>query len=300
VPLCARTDGDAGLVVFLSELFAERRWVMTGTPTTGDDNAADDGGRAHAARGLDQLQTHLRFLRHPAYGRAPSAVAAGASPSGTLARNFLATLGQWATDVKEPFLRGEPHARQRLEQLLRGLVVMHRKEDVALPKPILSVTELSVSLPEAAVADVRATVAAQGYHAGAVALAAYLATDAFQTVSDRACALHVHAKLTAARLAWAEGAPRLLPGERKGGLADRRPVKCVVYSSSEADLLSTCAQLDADVQFRHVAQFNSHDGRCVGRALLRVSPSCAARAFLDSRNLLFVCFAPCNGLTPGR
>jgi len=154
---------------------------------------------------------------------------------------------------------------------------MHRKEDVALPKPILSVTELSVALPEAAVADVRAAVAARGAQAGAGALAAYLATDAFQTLSDRACALHVHAKLTAARLAWAHGASRLLPGERNSGLADRRPVKCVVYSSSEADLLSTCAQLDADVQFRHVAQFNSHDGRCVGRALSHCGSARPAR-----------------------
>ena len=280
--LCS--EGNAGLVVFLSELFAERRWVMTGTPTTGDDTAADDGGRAHTAKGLDQLQVHLRFLRHPEFGRAPpldrssssntrgvsSAAAAavgsrgrGASspcdPAAVLAKSLLATKDRWVHQIKEPFLRGEPAARSKLEELLCKLVVMHRKEDISLPKPAFTVTELSVSLSDAAVEDVRATMAAHGKMAGAHKLAAHRNTDTFQSLSDQVCAQRLHRKLSEARSALARGAPRPLP--TGPGKPDWRPVKCVVYSSSEVDLLSTCAQLDADVQYKHVAQFNSNDGR---------------------------------------
>ena len=256
---------------------------MTGTPTTGDDTASDDGGLAHTARGLDQLQIHLRFLRHPEYGRAPppssiargvssAAIATGArgrtssssasssyDPAAVLAKSLLATKDRWVHQVKEPFLRGEPAARSKLENLLCKLVVMHRKEDVSLPKPTFTVTELSVSLSDAAIADVRATILAHGKMAGAHKLAAHRNTDAFQSLSDQVCAQHLHYKLSEARNALARGAPRPLP--TGPGIPDWRPVKCVVYSSSEIDLLSTCAQLDADVQYKHVAQFNSNDGR---------------------------------------
>ena len=43
---------------FVSEIPAERRWVMSGTPTIGDDDGS----------GLKQLRRLLGFLRHPEYG----------------------------------------------------------------------------------------------------------------------------------------------------------------------------------------------------------------------------------------
>ena len=43
---------------FVSEIAAERRWVMSGTPTVGEDDAG----------ALTQLQRLLGFLRHPEYG----------------------------------------------------------------------------------------------------------------------------------------------------------------------------------------------------------------------------------------
>ena len=43
---------------FIAHIAAERRWVISGTPTTG----------SQSRQALTQLQRLLRFLRHPVYG----------------------------------------------------------------------------------------------------------------------------------------------------------------------------------------------------------------------------------------
>ena len=43
---------------FVRDIAAERRWVMSGTPTTGTSSSI----------ALDQIQRLLTFLRHPEYG----------------------------------------------------------------------------------------------------------------------------------------------------------------------------------------------------------------------------------------
>ncbi|KAJ1448895.1 SNF2 family N-terminal domain-containing protein [Pelagophyceae sp. CCMP2097] len=129
-------------VRFISELFAERRWVVSGTPTTGDVDAADA-----AATALAQLQRLLTWLRHPVYGvgsdvRLDRAAAASSSEA----------LGAaWCRDIAGPFLHGGDaagaaalSARAKLVSVLADVVVRHRKEDVPLPRPVFSNVEVEV------------------------------------------------------------------------------------------------------------------------------------------------------------
>ena len=62
-----RAKGDSA--AFISAIAAERRWVMSGTPTTGaDDDLRSQQVSKLLAGGLAQIQRLLRFLRHPRYG----------------------------------------------------------------------------------------------------------------------------------------------------------------------------------------------------------------------------------------
>ncbi|KAH8056777.1 hypothetical protein JL721_9895 [Aureococcus anophagefferens] len=64
VPRAARrSDMGPEASAFVAEIFAERRWVVSGTPTTGD---IDDP--AATTKHLDQLQKLMKWLRHPDYG----------------------------------------------------------------------------------------------------------------------------------------------------------------------------------------------------------------------------------------
>ena len=58
-----RSDMGPEASAFVAEIFAERRWVVSGTPTTGD---IDDP--AATTKHLDQLQKLMKWLRHPDYG----------------------------------------------------------------------------------------------------------------------------------------------------------------------------------------------------------------------------------------
>jgi hypothetical protein len=57
-------EAGSGVTRFVNELAAERRWVLSGTPSTGDEDSED-----FTSNGLDQLQRLLLFLRHPLYGK---------------------------------------------------------------------------------------------------------------------------------------------------------------------------------------------------------------------------------------
>ena len=139
-----RSDMGPEASAFVAEIFAERRWVVSGTPTTGD---IDDP--AATTKHLDQLQKLMKWLRHPDYGldvdpRLDGAAAAAASATAKKKR--------WAA-VAEPFAKaaaglgdgaaGEA-ARAAVVDLLRTVVVRHRKEDLELPKPVIENVEIEV------------------------------------------------------------------------------------------------------------------------------------------------------------
>ncbi|KAH8053262.1 hypothetical protein JL720_14743 [Aureococcus anophagefferens] len=137
-----RSDMGPEASAFVAEIFAERRWVVSGTPTTGD---IDDP--AATTKHLDQLQKLMKWLRHPDYGldvdpRLDGAAAAAASATAKKKR--------WAA-VAEPFAAPRPRRRRRgrgaraaVVDLLRTVVVRHRKEDLELPKPVIENVEIEV------------------------------------------------------------------------------------------------------------------------------------------------------------
>lgn len=93
------TESPSEAALFISELAAERRWVMSGTPTSAISSRV----------GLAQLQRLLRFLRHERYG-----VGAGG-------------VSLWRQEVKDRFTAHDPEAAIKLEILLRTLLVRHSK-----------------------------------------------------------------------------------------------------------------------------------------------------------------------------
>ncbi|KAH8053711.1 hypothetical protein JL722_9185 [Aureococcus anophagefferens] len=108
-----RSDMGPEASAFVAEIFAERRWVVSGTPTTGD---IDDP--AATTKHLDQLQKLMKWLRHPDYG---------------LDRR------------RGPRRRRRGRGRARaVVDLLRTVVVRHRKEDLELPKPVIENVEIEV------------------------------------------------------------------------------------------------------------------------------------------------------------
>jgi len=91
---------------FIQTIAAERRWVMTGTPTVG----------TCPIKQLRQLHSLLRFLRHPKYGTPASEEA-------------------WESDVVEPYSQGLEAAPQRVLSLLEGMMVRHTKKHLELKEP---------------------------------------------------------------------------------------------------------------------------------------------------------------------
>ena len=93
------TESPTAATLFISEIAAERRWVMSGTPTSAISSRV----------GLAQLQRLLRFLRHERYGVGVSGVTS------------------WRQEVKDKFTAHDPEAAKVLETLLRTLLVRHSK-----------------------------------------------------------------------------------------------------------------------------------------------------------------------------
>lgn len=103
----AETDSISSAAAnrFIAGLAAERRWVLSGTPTVGTDEKAS----------LSQLHQLLAFLREPELG--------------------LSSRRHWQQTVEAPFLRGETEAEGRLLRVLQPIMVRHTKEDVNIPDP---------------------------------------------------------------------------------------------------------------------------------------------------------------------
>jgi hypothetical protein len=112
---------------YISRLAAERRWVMSGTPTTG----------AFSEIGLLQLFQLLCFLRHPAHFTDHEAA--------SLERHEK----QWIAEVVRPCLEQDPAAWERVQRILREVLVRHTKDDVELFSPIFrNINLLPFCLPE--------------------------------------------------------------------------------------------------------------------------------------------------------
>ena len=141
-------EGGNAVTRFINEVAAERRWVLSGTPTTGDE---DD--LAFSAKALDQLQRLLLFLRHPDYGTMPPPIVTreqSSSPNNKKSREEdqkQRAKEAWVSRVKEPFLQKKAEGRQELVKVLRSVAVLHRKEDISLPKPIFHNSEVNVAVP---------------------------------------------------------------------------------------------------------------------------------------------------------
>ena len=129
-------EADEQANTFIAQLAAERRWVLSGTPTVG--RSVGDA--------LGQMHNLLRFLREPTYG--------------------LTKHAEWARKVATPFAQGEAPgghgraarggvtfaaARAELLSVLRPIMVRHTKKDLQLPEPIvLPEWNGTLALPEGA------------------------------------------------------------------------------------------------------------------------------------------------------
>lgn len=99
------TLADENANDFISSIAAERRWVLSGTPTVGADVRAS----------LTQLHCLLRFLREPCYGLSPRS--------------------KWDRLVGAPFLAAGSAASEPLLSALRPVMVRHTKADLRLAPP---------------------------------------------------------------------------------------------------------------------------------------------------------------------
>ncbi|KAL7493687.1 hypothetical protein ACHAWT_010569 [Skeletonema menzelii] len=140
-------ENEAGndITAFINVLAAERRWVMSGTPTTGDEDSQQFNDV-----GLTQLQRLLLFLRHEKYGttKDESLEAQSIGGGGRSERNKANAKSEWDTLVKIPFLKKQDAGREELFRVLKEVMVMHKKEDIGLPKPVFKQGEVTIPIAQ--------------------------------------------------------------------------------------------------------------------------------------------------------
>ena len=222
-------ETDDNLAEFIHQVAAERRWVISGTPVTGNE---DDPKYSNTA--LDQLQRILYFLRHPTYGISKS-------------RDVVKT---WEIEVKKPFLSRQ--SRKNLLDILREIMVMHRKEDLKLPEPIFRQIEREVDIPPAVEEGIIAG-EMNSLYGIPTALETYLHSVHFQSLVDDAQATYVVNAMKAARenlRKLCNNATTYTPSSK----VDRRPIKGVVYSSNNKDLLSVTDSILRKIPAESVAE----------------------------------------------
>jgi SNF2 family DNA or RNA helicase len=234
-----------GVTTFINRLAAERRWVLSGTPTTGDED--DPDFTSHA---LDQLQRLLFFLRHPIYGISSSPITTTdeeiIKPKNK--KKHASAKSVWIKQVKAPFLAKAPDGRIQLLRVLKEIMVMHRKEDIQLPRPIFNQVERDAVIPMDIQKELQQNASGRPLELLS-GLDQYLHSAEFQSLVDHAQAEYILEAIKKARQELAKrGGPlqnntqilqpiadyRHQPKNAK----DLRPIKAVVYSSDHNILLS--------------------------------------------------------------
>jgi hypothetical protein len=103
---------------YISSLAAERRWIMSGTPTTG----------AYSEIGLLQLFHLLCFLRHPSYVSSDgSGGSIAASDDGRLMEYYEK---QWMNDIVKPCIEQKKESWEKVKIILKDIMVRHTKVSV--------------------------------------------------------------------------------------------------------------------------------------------------------------------------
>jgi hypothetical protein len=159
-------EASSDVTAFINKQAAERRWVMSGTPTTGDEDSKEFN-----AIGLTQLQKLLLFLRHEKYGITKSDKASGGAGdvAGSRRRRGKDTAeSAWDKMVKIPFLEKDEAGREELYRVLKDVMVIHKKEDIGLPKPIFKQGEVSVHIAPEVGAHIVEAVQGNGFELGEI------------------------------------------------------------------------------------------------------------------------------------
>eukprot|EP00978_Attheya_sp_CCMP212_P003897 scaffold8315_cov50-Attheya_sp.AAC.1 len=289
-------EAGSNVTRFINQVAAERRWAMSGTPMTGDEDDID-----FSAKGLDQLQRLLFFLRHPKYGTIPSE-AKYKSPyifsdendndEGARKKKIEAK-GNWTILVKDPFLAKKNKGRQELLHVLRGVMVMHRKEDINLPKPIFKQGEETIEIDQ----TVQDKIIKSPFPSRC--LSEYLESVTFQGLVDEAQAKYIvdairEAQTALTKRGGVEDGPATVIAEydNMNTSGDRRPIKTVVYSSEEHNLTSVAEHLYGQLGPENIAEMNGGMDEMSaelarfrrGKRECRTCPVCTQKNSVSSRH----------------
>jgi hypothetical protein len=227
-------ETDNSLIEFINEVAAERRWVISGTPLVGNEDH-----QKYNANALNQLQRILYFLRHPLYG---------------FSKSDEDVRKSWEKEVKIPFLKKKN--RDNILHVLKEIMVMHRKEDLKLPEPIFQQIEVSVDIP----IEVESTILQSStIPLLELGLHNYIHSPQFQSLVDTEMATYILNTIHASRTAQ-----RQVCNNRQTFTCDRRPIKAVVYSSSNKDLLSVSDSILRKLGFAHEHVAELYENSSIG------------------------------------
>ena len=312
-----QSPAGSDITKFINQMGAERRWVMSGTPTTGDEDSKD-----FTSQGLDQLQRLLLFLRHESYGIFPMDQTANdkkRSRGGKKGGKQQAK-SAWESNVKKAFLNKNPAGRDELYRVLNEIMVMHKKEDLLLPRPIFKQSQVDVLVPpdiqsaiieavhstdsgvftgalmkigiQQQTSSLRAALKSGGSALFDALVSEYMGTDQFQYLVDEAQASFIINSIKKERLQLEERGGAILDGitapitaasaKFSGNWVDRRPIKAVVYSSSHKNLLSVANYLYYSFDDHNIAELT--EGKIIDRAtvidaLLYIETHCSCFHF---------------------